>query len=154
MRRRHTWLVGIAVAYLAGALVIGLWPTPVDAGLRGQIAAALGFLHHDGIPDGFGYAALEFSANVLFFVPIGVLGFLLLPVRLRLLAVPIGALISGAIEFSQLLLLPARFASWNDILANTLGTTIGVLIVVVVRGLRRARGRRISSASPATSAAR
>jgi len=154
MTRRRTWLVAGAAAYLLGALVVGLWPTPVDAGLRGLIARALGFLHRDGLPSGFGYAALEFSANILFFVPIGVLVCLLLTPRVQLLAIPIGALISGSIELSQLLLLPSRFASWNDILANTSGTVIGVAFVVIIRAIRAARGRRLSSASPATSAAR
>jgi len=154
MTRRRIWLVAAAAAYLVGALVVGLWPTPVDAGLRGLIARALGLLHRDGFPSGFGYAALEFGANILFFIPIGVLICLLLPRRLQLLAIPIGALISGSIELSQLLLLPARFASWHDILADTSGAVIGVVIVVIIRGIRAARGRRLSSASPATSAAR
>jgi glycopeptide antibiotics resistance protein len=129
----------VAAAYLIGALVIGLWPTPVDAGSRTLIVKVLGFLHHEGLPSGFGDAALEFGANILFFVPIGVLICLLLPRRLSLLAVPLGALVSGAIELGQLLLLPARFASWNDILANTIGTVIGVAIVVIIRGIRGAR---------------
>jgi hypothetical protein len=154
MTRRRIWLVVVAAAYLVGALIVGLWPTPVDAGLRTLIARALGFLHRDGLPSGFGYAALEFSANILFFVPIGALVCLLLSRRVQLLAIPIGALLSGAIELSQLLLLPARFASWNDILANTLGAVIGVAIVVIVRAIRGARGRRLSSASPAISATR
>jgi hypothetical protein len=154
MTRRRIWLVVVAAAYLVGALFVGLWPTPVDADFRTLIARALGFLHRDGLPSGFGYAALEFSANILFFVPIGILICLLLPRRLQLLAIPLGALISGSIELSQLLLLPARFASWHDILANTIGTIVGVVIVVIIRGIRAARGRRLSSASPATSAAR
>jgi peptidoglycan/LPS O-acetylase OafA/YrhL len=154
MRRRRTWLAVVAAAYLIGALVVGLWPTPVDAGSRTLIVKILGFLHRHGLPGGFGYAALEFGANILFFVPIGALICLLLPRRLPSLAVPLGALISGAIELSQLLLLPARFASWNDILANTMGTVVGVAIVVIVRGLRGTRGRRLSSARRATSAAR
>jgi hypothetical protein len=153
MTPRRIWLVVVAAAYLAGALIVGLWPTPVDAGFRTQIAQALGLLHRDGVPTGFGYAALEFSANILFFVP---LICLLLPRRLSLLAIPIGSLLSGAIELSQLLLLPARFASWFDVIANTLGTVIGVAIVVIIaaigRAVRGARGRQLSSASPATSA--
>jgi glycopeptide antibiotics resistance protein len=137
MKRRRTWIVAVAVIYLTGALVVGLWPTPVDGGLRRQIAEALASLHGDGIPSGFGYNALEFSANIAFFVPIGVLICLLLPRRIQLLAIPIGALLSCAIELSQLLFLPARFASWNDILANTTGTIIGVVIVMIVRLVRR-----------------
>jgi hypothetical protein len=156
MTPRRIWLVVVAAAYLAGALIVGLWPTPVDAGFRTQIAQALGLLHRDGVPTGFGYAALEFSANILFFVPLGALICLLLPRRLSLLAIPIGSLLSGAIELSQLLLLPARFASWFDVIANTLGTVIGVAIVVIIaaigRAVRGARGRQLSSASPATSA--
>lgn len=137
MTRSRTWIVAAASIYLSGALVVGLWPTPVDGGIRRQIADALAFLHRDGIPSSFGYNALEFGANIAFFVPIGILVCLLLPRRIQLLAIPIGALVSCAIELSQLLFLPARFATWNDVLANTTGTVIGVVIVMVVMVVRR-----------------
>ena len=156
MRRRSTWLVIVTTVYLLGALVVGLWPTPVDRALRHLISAALGHLHRSGLPGS--YDAIEFTANIFFFVPIGLLVCLLLSRRLWPLAVVLGALLSGAIELSQLLFLPARFASWNDVLANTIGTVIGVLIALVARGIRSARmrrpGRTLSGASRATSAAR
>jgi glycopeptide antibiotics resistance protein len=137
MTRRRIWIVAIAVIYLVGALMVGLWPTPVDGGIRGQIADTLAFLHRAGVPSGFDYNVLEFTANIGFFVPIGALICLLLHRRIQLLAIPIGALLSCTIELSQLLFLPARFASWNDVLANTTGTVIGVVIVALVRLIRR-----------------
>jgi hypothetical protein len=135
--RRRTWLVIAATGYLVVALVIGLWPTPVDAGIRRQLFEALGILHHDGLPGDVGYSAVEFTANILFFVPIGVLLTLLLPPRIWWPVIPTGALISGLIELLQLALLPARYASWGDIAANTIGAVVGVAIVLAARARRR-----------------
>lgn len=148
---RRVWLVSIACAYLVGALLIGLWPTPVDAGLRTTISRVFAFLHHDGLPDNVGYSTLEFTANIAFFVPIGLLLALLLPRHRWWLAIVLGAALSGMIELSQLLLLPARYASWNDILANSTGAVIGVALVLVFRGVRwglspERRARRAESA--------
>lgn len=153
--RRRPWLLAATVVYLAGALVVGFWPTPVDRDLRGLIARALGVLHRGGLPNGYGYDALEFSANIAFFVPIGVLLCLVFARRLWLLAILCGALLSGVIELGQLLFLSARFASWQDVEANTIGTAIGVTIVLIARGIRAlARASRVSGASRAKPAAR
>ena len=155
-RRTPNWLVVVAAAYLLGALGVGLWPRPVDSGMHPEIFSALAFLHRIGLPQGFGYNALEFTANVGFFVPIGLLLAMLLRPRRFYLAILGGAMLSGSIELSQLVFLPARYASWKDIEANTLGTVIGVLAVVIARGIwmnLRARSD-INPANPATPATR
>ena len=147
-RSRRIWLGIVTALYLAGAIVIGFWPTPVDRGIDGQIDGVLAFLHRGGLPLAFDYQALEFTANVCFFIPVGLLLCLELRPRLWFLAVLAGVLLSGGIELSQLLLLPARYASWNDIAANTIGTCIGVLLVLIARGVRHARVRRRYSSGP------
>lgn len=43
-----------------------------------------------------------------------------------------GLLASGVIELGQLLLLPGRFASADDVLANMSGAVVGALVGVVV----------------------
>ncbi|MFC5503567.1 VanZ family protein [Lysinimonas soli] len=153
---RRVWLIIISSGYVVAALVVGLWPTPVDAGIRTQIASVLGALHHAGAPSTLDYSTLEFTANIGFFVPVGALICLLLPARRWFFAIPIGAALSGMIELSQLLLLPARFASWNDVLANTTGTIVGVILVLMARGIRRLvrSAPDVSPANPATSAER
>ncbi|MDP9028662.1 MAG: hypothetical protein M3N46_14120 [Actinomycetota bacterium] len=43
--------------------------------------------------------------------------------------------------------MPARFASWNDILANTTGTVVGVAIAVIAREVSLSFARRATSAA-------
>jgi VanZ family protein len=160
--RRRT-IGAVAAAYLVGALVVGFWPTTVDTpSLDGMINLTLARLHADGLPRSFGFDAVQAVANVLFFIPIGLLVYLLLPPRRWYLAIVIGMLGSGTIELGQLLFRPHRVASWEDVATNSIGTAVGVAIVLAMRGVRRRgqyraqrRGsRRISPASPATSATR
>ena len=87
------------------------------------------------------YSALEVAANVLFFVPLGVLVAAMLPRRIWWLSVVIGVAFSVCIEVGQLLFLPGRFASWDDILANSVGTAVGAVIVLIARALARSRSR-------------
>jgi glycopeptide antibiotics resistance protein len=61
------------------------------------------------------------------FVPFGVLVGLLL-VR-RWLVVALGCALSVAIETSQALFLPTRVADPRDVVMNTLGAALGVLLV-------------------------
>ena len=108
---------------LALALVV-LWPTPVDAAANGLIRQVLSALHRAGIPDWFDDNLIESGANVVMFIPLGLLTALLLPSGLRWLT-PAGALLfSGAIEWCQQSFLPGRYASLQDVWVNTLGAAI------------------------------
>jgi len=124
----------LIVLYGLGVLFVGFTGSPVDAGAHPWIVRALGTAHDAGLPDWFGYAALEFSANVLFFVPLGVLLVLLLGARRWYVAAVAGLALSSAIETGQALFLPARFASLDDVLANTSGAVVGALLGVVALG--------------------
>jgi hypothetical protein len=81
------------------------------------------------------YHVVEFSANIWFFVPIGALFGMLFPIRRWWAAFLCGAAFSGSIEIGLLLSLPARYASWLDLEANSLGTLAGLTAVVVARML-------------------
>lgn len=140
-RRVATWLI---VVYGVAVLLVGFTGSPVDAGVHPWILRALGAAHRLGVPDWFGYGALEFTANVLFFVPLGLLVVLLLGSRRWWVGAAAGLLVSAAIEIGQALFLPARYASVDDVLANTSGAVIGALIGVLVLG-RVARPRSGSS---------
>lgn len=92
---------------------------------------------------------LEILANVALFVPVG----LLLPFawpRLRLWQVTLaGGLLSVVIESVQGLM-PSRFPTVSDVIANTTGTFLGavvatVLLALLSRGPERARNRRLAS---------
>jgi len=84
---------------------------------------------------------VEFAANVAMFVPLGVLAVLWFGVRAWWSAILIGALVSGAIESAQAALLSTRVADIRDIVANTAGATIGMLLMLLLAFLLTPRGR-------------
>ncbi len=134
--RRLLALVG--VAYVAACLVIGFWPSRVDAPIDGSLGRVLAYLHSTGIPDVVDYRLIERGANVLLFVPLGALAAAQLSRRHWWIALVAGIALSGFIELGQALLLPGRHASWSDTLANSVGVAIGVGIMMLLR--RRTRG--------------
>jgi glycopeptide antibiotics resistance protein len=79
-----------------------------------------------------GYSALEFTANIGMFIPVGVLLALLLPTRRWWVPVLIGLGMTVTIETAQLFI-PGRFSDLRDVVANTAGTAIGVAIMGIIR---------------------
>lgn len=136
-RRRNAVLAGVAVLCLAGVLVVGYLPSRVDGGAEPAVRRVLAWLQGMGAPEWVNYDFADFVANVGFFVPIGLVAALLLPWRVWWLAMPIGAALSAALELGQALFLPERYASWSDVLANTLGAVLGAFVgaAIRVRGL-------------------
>lgn len=131
--RVRSWTVPARVALVAYLLFVGftVWlPATVSARVTGLVGILARWVAEAGIASYQSSAiVLEFLANVALFVPIG----LLLPIawsRLRLWQVVLlGALLSGLIESVQGLM-PSRFPTISDVMANTLGTLIGGAIVV------------------------
>lgn len=129
MLLRHdprSWLA-IYIVVLAG---IAFSPVPVDSGagpLLRAITKAFPVLT---------YHRIEFGANIVLFVPLGLLLALILP-RRRYLVVPIAFVATVSIESLQGIFLGARVASILDVVANTTGACIGLLIAEVVPALRR-----------------
>ncbi|MGN6218406.1 MAG: VanZ family protein [Microbacterium sp.] len=104
--------------------LIAFWPVPVDRGATGMLRGLARF-----VPV-LTYDRVEFGANVLLFVPLGVLLAVAMP-RRRVFLVPFALLLSGAIEAGQAIFLDERTATFRDIVANTIGATIGLVIVLV-----------------------
>ncbi|MGY4858071.1 VanZ family protein [Cryobacterium sp. AP23] len=127
--------LGLALVMAYGLIVIlaTMWPTPLDQGFASSINRLLDVLHRNGIPEWFGYTKLEFTANVLMFVPLGFLVSMLLPVRVWWLALIICPGLSIAIELTQAYALSARFATISDVASNSIGALIGALLAVVIR---------------------
>ncbi|MCC4249590.1 VanZ family protein [Microbacterium testaceum] len=82
---------------------------------------------------------VEFSANIVMFVPVGclVLAWGGRPWQ----GILIGVALSAAIEITQLLALPTRVADVRDLVANTVGAALGVLLIVSLRRAARASQR-------------
>lgn len=125
----------LAVMYLVVVLLVTLWPTTVDRGLDPYIDRLLAKLWSKGVPTFVDYNFVEFTANIVFFVPVGFLLGLLFSYRLWWLAIVGGGLLSAAIETAQGLFLPGRVSSLGDVVANTSGAMVGCLVAVAVRML-------------------
>jgi len=88
------------------------------------------FDHIHQLRDNFrpAYVALEFTANIAMFVPFGILvplAFARLPWFATL---ALGFAATVTIELVQSAL-PSRFSTVSDVVANTLGTAIGLLVL-------------------------
>jgi VanZ family protein len=141
MSRRVVLLAIAGVALLAGVLVVGLLPTRVDGGVEVQVRAFVDALRAAGAPLWVDYDLIDFLANIAFFVPVGLIAALLLPRRLWWLAIPLGAVLSAALELGQALFLPQRYASITDVIANTVGAIVGALIGAAILSARMRRAR-------------
>ena len=128
--------------YLVGLARVTLWPRLADDDGFDLVRTVLSWLNSVGI--GLTYSVTEFLANIALFVPFGILVSLLLPRRRAWTVVALGLATSAVIELAQLLFLPHRVADVRDLVANTLGTALGVGILLLVR-----RRSRTSSPEPA-----
>jgi VanZ family protein len=135
---RRPAVIALSV-YGALTMVIGFVPTPVDRSAMPVIRSVLAALHRGGMPDWFDYRLIEFTANVALFVPFGILAAFAVGRRQVWLAVLTGVGVSVAVELGQWLLLPERFPSALDVLANTIGTLIGVALGYGTLALRAPR---------------
>lgn len=125
---RHIARITLGLYAVALAL-IAIWPSPVDSG-AGPLLRAITRL----VPI-LTYPRIEFGANILLFIPLGLL--LALILTRRYLIVPIALVTTMAIESFQALMLERRTPSVMDILANLTGACIGLLIVAGIEWWRR-----------------
>jgi len=129
-RRTRIWALALALLFLAGLAALTLTPARVEARLPNLLDLALAAAHRLGWQS-LDFTRIEILANVLVFVPVGVLAFLLVPRRVWALSLLVGPAASLAIETAQRLLLPHRAATVSDVLANSAGATIGVVLAVL-----------------------
>jgi VanZ family protein len=117
--------------YSLAVLVVVAWPTPVDRGASRAITRILEALHNREVLMFLGYRQVEFLSNVAMFVPLGLLIGILLGRRLWGLAILAGFALSMGIELFQHVFLPERFATVDDVIANTSGALVGALVAGV-----------------------
>lgn len=138
--RSRRFATGLAVAYGVALALVGFWGSPVDASGGPWLARALAAAHRHGLPDRIDYAAVESFANVVYFVPLGLLVVLLAGARWWWAAIATGLVVSACIETGQALFLPARTATIDDVVANGVGALLGAVAGVLL--LSRAARRR------------
>jgi len=94
------------------------------------------WLSDHGVP--VTYLGVEAVANVVMFVPFGVLVGLLAPARAWWAVVLLGAATATLIETVQLWL-PTRYPTVQDVVMNTLGAAVGVGVPAAVAHVRERR---------------
>ena len=134
-RIRLAFAWALLACYVAVVLVVAFYPTPVDQSIRGLLDRVLDKLHEKGVPEFVDYGIVEFLANVGLFVPIGLLVAIAVPRGMWWITILAGPLFSVSIELLQGALLPDRFATVGDIVANSLGCLIGAILGLMLRML-------------------
>ncbi|MCT9820586.1 VanZ family protein [Microbacterium sp. W1N] len=123
-------LAAATVVYLVLLASQTLGPQPEAAG--GVLSALTALMATSSVTAWITYPVLEFVANIVLFVPLGVLWVGWAGRRRWWWAAAAGLLVSAAIEATQGLLLPDRFADVRDLVSNTLGALLGAAAVAAV----------------------
>ena len=118
----------VFVLYLVALALIGFWPVPVDTGERTTLQLIIDHLKGDGLAFA-SYGLIEFVANVVLFIPLGLLVAALMRRGQRWVSFAITVAASLTIELGQFLFLPERDPSALDVIANSIGGAIGVAII-------------------------
>jgi VanZ family protein len=121
----------LLILYGLAVLFVVAWPTPVDDSSRGLIFRVLRVLHRNGVPEFVNYNVIEFTANIAMFVPLGLLFALLFGPRWWWAAILACVGLSASIELYQYLLLPDRYATLRDVIANSTGGTLGAVLALL-----------------------
>ncbi|WP_341955050.1 VanZ family protein [Microbacterium sp. LWH13-1.2] len=119
----------LGIPFLAGLALLTLTPARVEETMPNLLDLVLSAAHRLGW-ESLDFTRLEIIANVLVFVPVGILAFVLVPRRLWPLAVILGPALSLSIEIAQRVALPHRAATVTDVIANSGGALIGVFIAI------------------------
>lgn len=143
MRLRRPLLAVATAVYLLLLGWLTLGPQPLDAAGGGVLHQVIRFISGDNTLDWITYALVEFTANVVLFIPIGALFALLLGWRRWWLAALLGIALTASIEFAQLFL-HDRVADPRDLIANSIGAGIGVALVLLVTVWQWRRTRHVA----------
>lgn len=128
--------------------VVVLWPQHLAVPLGGRLHGILVALVRDGAPASLAHSGvLDVAVNIALFVPLGLLGALLLPRRRWWVAALACLVLSAGIELAQHAFLPGRSASVRDVACNTAGALLGCAVAAAFRRFRpaRPRGRHVSA---------
>ena len=132
MIRRHPLLSALAAAYVVALAWITLTPAPFGGARTALMARLATMLAEFGPTRWITPAGLEFTANLVLFIPFGLL-FLALFGRGRWLGILFAGFIASCwIELAQSVWLPMRDANPLYVVAHVAGTAVGVSIAVAM----------------------
>ncbi|CAN5149610.1 hypothetical protein BH11ACT4_BH11ACT4_06220 [soil metagenome] len=140
MAARRITVILLAL-YTGLVLIITMTPQGRAPGVINRVVnAVLDAVHGRGLLLWVDYSVVEFTANILMFVPLGVLVALLVARRLRWILFVVGTAFSTAIELTQTVI-PGRVPDVRDVMANSAGFLLGAAIVLALRQGRKGRSR-------------
>jgi glycopeptide antibiotics resistance protein len=119
----------LLAVYVVGLALVVLWPGGVAHGL--DLSRQLRALGLSWVT----YNQLESFANVVLFLPLGLLVALIIPTGRWWILVLGLIVVSGSIELAQALFIPGRVASVLDVLANATGGLAGMAVAGMIRGV-------------------
>ena len=119
----------LLAVYVVGLALVVFWPGGVAHGL--DLSRQLRALGLSWVT----YNELESFANVVLFLPLGLLIALIIPIGRWWILVLGLIVVSGSIELAQALFIPGRVASFLDVLANVTGGLAGIAVAALIRGV-------------------
>ena len=128
-RLPRTLLIAALILLIVIVAVITLAPMPLDRPIRRVIITVFTVFNDIGLRPRLHYSLFERFANVVLFVPVGVLLAKLLPHNRWWVATIVAFIGSVGVETVQALALPNRIASPIDVILNTVGALGGALIM-------------------------
>jgi hypothetical protein len=131
MLHRHPFLSLVTGAYLIFVGWLTLTPQPIGPDEQRLIQRGLDALHRRGYAESLDYEGLEFLANIALFVPIGMFLLLLFGAGGWWLAA-IGSFAMTAVIETVQQQIPGRVSDDRDLMANTVGALIGIVIALVL----------------------
>ena len=151
MFRRHPVLSVITLLYLGVVAWITLGPQPEVADKNSIVMQILRILWEHPATDWVTYNGVEFSANIAMFLPIGLFFLLLFGRKRWWLAVVIPFLMTVSIETAQFWI-PGRVSDIRDVISNTTGAIVGVLLGLAITAPAARRERAAAARRAATTA--
>lgn len=148
---RHPFLSLLTFAYLGFVGLVTLTPAsrqPNYGGIASEILSRLeAYPRLDPLSSRLSIGRIEFLANIGMFVPLGVFLLLLVGARLWWVAFAAGVVLTSMIESLQRSI-PGRVSDPRDVVANSLGMFVGIVLALLLtwpatRRRRRSRTQRI-----------
>ena len=132
----RTLLLRIVFAVYLVAMGFLVWlPNPDAVQYTGIVAVVARWFEPLGLPFEPTYIVLEILANVVLFVPFGLLLSVAAPRWSPWAIIGLGCLVSVVIELVQLGI-PSRLPTVSDVIANSAGAALGCALVMRQRMLR------------------
>ncbi|MFT4134880.1 MAG: VanZ family protein [Microbacterium sp.] len=125
-------LAVLSAAYLWAVGWLTLRARPYGADVSEVLERLLAWFSRHRVTEWITLERMEFAANIAMFVPLGVFAVLWFGVRGWWSAPVLGLVLSGAIELAQALLLDTRVPDVRDLVANTIGSVVGMLLMLLL----------------------